>query len=392
MILKLAIIPPIIKESYAIYDNKSTQYMGLLFYDMCRFAVLSAYDCHSLVHAMANCNSLEAIKSFDISTGNHGDDINNQPTCRHNMKTSSDRSVAKNHGTCKNSKNSCNRFTGLPKTLEHAGDTSNSPSDEEHNTNDDSNDSTNTNGTQSARTMNIEGIKIVHWNCRGANGKLSAIKDATQKDCIDILLLQDTRLSRRDDGLAKLRLHGYSTYDVPQSETSHGMVILVHEDIPSDLAQQFVFGPRAESLTIRIWICGSSYLIHNIYNNGATVNLSAAPLNERSMFLGDFNAHHRTWCQGVQNRAGINISDQLDHMDEYVMMNLEDEEYEATTIYDTTIDLSIVHRDIAGKVHWSIYSGLSIDHFAVMITWYPGWPPKKKQYPAKVSNASSGLG
>ena len=271
MTLKLAIIPPVIKESYAIYGNKSTQYMGLLFYDMCRFAVLSAYDCHSLVHAMTNCNSLEAIKSFDISTGNHGADINNQPTCRHNMKTSSDRSAAKNHGTCKNSKNSCNRFTGRPKTLEHAGDTSNNPSDEEHNTNDDSNDSINTNGTQSARIMNIEGIKIVHWNCRGANGKLSAIKDATQKDCIDILLLQDTRLSRRDDGLPKLRLHGYSTYDVPQSETSHGMVILVHEDIPSDLAQQFVFGPRAESLTIRIWICGSSYLIHNIYNNGATL-------------------------------------------------------------------------------------------------------------------------
>ena len=383
MTLKLAISPPIIKESYAIYGSKSTQYMGLLFYDMCRFAVLFAYDSRSLVHDMANCNSLEAIKSFDISTGNHGADINNPPTCRHNMKTSSHHSAAKNHGTGKNSKNSCNRFTVHRKTLEHAGDTSNSPSDEEHNTNDDSNDSTNTNGTQSARTMNIEGIKIVHWNCRGANGKLSAIKDATQKDCIDILLLQDTRLSRRDDGLPKLRLHGYSTYDVPQSETSHGMVILVHKDIPSDLAQQFVFGPQAESLTIRIWICGSSYLIHNIYNNGATVNLSAAPLNERSMFLGDFNAHHRTWCQGVQNRAGINISDQLDHMDEYVMMNLEDEEYEVTTIYDTTIDLSIVHRDIAGKVHWSIYSGLSSDHFAVMITWYPGCPPKRNNIQPK---------
>ena len=33
------------------------------------------------------------------------------------------------------------------------------------------------------------------------------------------------------------------------------------------------------------------------------------------------------------------------------MMNLEDEEYEATTIYDTTIDLFIVHLDIAGKFH-----------------------------------------
>ena len=128
--------------------------------------------------------------------------------------------------------------------------------------------------------MNFNGIKIVHWNCRGANGKLEAIKDVIQRDCIDILLLQDTRLSRRRvDNLPKLRLHGYSTFDVPKSETSHGMVILVHKDIPSDLAQQFIFGPQTESLSIRIWIRGTSYLIHNIYNNGTTVNLSAAPSN-----------------------------------------------------------------------------------------------------------------
>ena len=165
-------------------------------------------------------------------------------------------------------------------------------------------------------------------------------------------------------------MHGYSTFDLPKSETSHGMVILVHKDIPSDLAQQFIFGPQTESLTIRIWIRGTSYLIHNIYNNGTTVNLSAAPSNERSMFLGDFNAHHASWCCARQNRAGINISDQLDDIDEYVKMNMESTEYVATTTYDTTIDLSIVHRDIAAKANWSIYDGMSSDHFPVMITWY----------------------
>ena len=29
-----------------------------------------------------------------------------------------------------------------------------------------------------------EGIKIVHWNCQGANGKLATIKDAVQKEGI----------------------------------------------------------------------------------------------------------------------------------------------------------------------------------------------------------------
>ena len=36
-----------------------------------------------------------------------------------------------------------------------------------------------------------------------------------------------------------------------------------------------------------------------------------------------------------KNRAGINISDQLDDIDEYVMMNMESTEYVATTTYDT---------------------------------------------------------
>ena len=222
------------------------------------------------------------------------------------------------------------------------------------------------------------GIKIVHWNCQGANGKLAAIKDVIQKDGIHILLLQDTRLARRNDGLSKLRLDGYSTYDTPKSEKSHGMIILVHKDIPSDLLEpQVQFGPDTESLSIRIWIRKSSYLIHNIYNIGNFINLSAASLNEKSLFLGDFNAHHKAWCRAAQNRAGMNISDQLDAMDQYVMMNMEHDEYVPTTTYNTTIDLSIIHKDIAAKVTWSIYDGLSSDHFPIIIAWHPGSLPKK---------------
>ena len=222
------------------------------------------------------------------------------------------------------------------------------------------------------------GIKIVHWNCQGANGKLAAIKDVIQKDGIHILLLQDTRLARRNDGLSKLRLDGYSTYDTPKSEKSHGMIILVHKDIPSELLEpQVQFGPDTESLSIRIWIRKSSYLIHNIYNIGNFINLSAASLNEKSLFLGDFNAHHKAWCRAAQNRAGMNISDQLDAMDQYVMMNMEHDEYVPTTTYNTTIDLSIIHKDIAAKVTWSIYDGLSSDHFPIIIAWHPGSLPKK---------------
>ena len=115
-------------------------------------------------------------------------------------------------------------------------------------------------------------IKIVHRNCQGTNGKLAAIKDVIHKDGINILLMQDTRLAQRNDGLPKLRLDGYSTYDTPKSEKSHGMMILVHKDIPSELLEpQVQIGPDTESLSIWIWIRKSIYLIHNIYNIGTSL-------------------------------------------------------------------------------------------------------------------------
>ena len=176
-------------------------------------------------------------------------------------------------------------------------------------------------------------------------------------------------------------MDGYSTYDTPKSENSHGMIILVHKDIPSsELATQFKFGHHTESLSIRKWVNGSNYILHNIYNNGNTVNFSAAPSNEKSLFLGDFNAHHTSWCRAAQNRAGINISEQLDDMDQYVMMNMENEEYIPTTTYNTTIDLAIIHCDIAAKANWDIYESFASDHFAIIISWYPG-PPIERTLP-----------
>ena len=108
--------------------------------------------------------------------------------------------------------------------------------------------------------------------------------------------------------------------------------------------------------------------------------------NEKSLFLDDFNAHHKAWCSATQNRAGINLSDHFDAMNRYVMMNMEHEEYVPTITYNT-IDLSIIHKDIAAKVKWLIYDGLSSDHaLSDNNNMAPGLSTKKKRTTAKVSN------
>ena len=62
------------------------------------------------------------------------------------------------------------------------------------------------------------------------------------------------------------------------------------------------------------------------------------------------------------------------------MMNMEHKEYVPTTTYNTTIDLSIILKDIAAKVTWSIYDGLSGDQFPIITTWHPGSLPKKAHH------------
>ena len=249
---KLTVILCIIRESYAIHGHESTYDIGLLFYDIGRCAVLSACQCDILVNTMDDCNPLAATSSFSCS------DNHNVSVCMHEIESLSQhqcqyRRARNNDATPKNPRNNTTRSAACADASDRDDSISNNQSDEEDETNNDSDDSTETTKAQSVRTVNFNGIKIVHCNCQGANGKLAANKDVIQRDCIEILLLQDTRLSRRTvDNLPKLQLHGYSTFDVPKSETSHGMVILVHKDIPSDLAQQFILGPQTKSLSIRI--------------------------------------------------------------------------------------------------------------------------------------------
>ena len=49
-------------------------------------------------------------------------------------------------------------------------------------------------------------LRIVSWNAQGAKMETARIQDAVQQDSIDVLMLQDTRYTKRQDGLPPLRL------------------------------------------------------------------------------------------------------------------------------------------------------------------------------------------
>ena len=70
-------------------------------------------------------------------------------------------------------------------------------------------------------------IKLVHWNAQGTIKKTSAIKKSIVQDDLDIVMIQDTRYTRRLDDLPNLRIHVYHTYHRAMDEVGHGMVTMI---------------------------------------------------------------------------------------------------------------------------------------------------------------------
>ena len=66
-------------------------------------------------------------------------------------------------------------------------------------------------------TLTKNNLTLIHWNTQGANEKIGLLQAEIANHDIDVVLLQDTRLKQRQDGIARLRMDGYHTYHMPLS-------------------------------------------------------------------------------------------------------------------------------------------------------------------------------
>ena len=214
-------------------------------------------------------------------------------------------------------------------------------------------------------------LTIVQWNTQSANDKIGLLQAEITEHDIDIVLLQDTRLKRRQDGIPKLRIDGYHTYHIPMSEDPavqcHGLITLVSNRVPSKLITlPLNLGISTEVLSVKIWHENKPIDIHNIYRV-APANIDLLPIftnGHTSIIAGDFNAHHTSWCRS-NNASGQDLKSQLDDTNHFVLLN---EPQVWTTTYETAIDLAICSRALAAFADWSSFPSLVSDHIAVKVT------------------------
>ena len=221
------------------------------------------------------------------------------------------------------------------------------------------------------RTLTKNSLTLVHWNTEGANQKIGLLQREIAKHDIDIVLLQDTRLRKRQDGIPGLRVNGYHTYHIPlgidPDVQCHGLVTLVNDRVPSKLiTQPLDIGDSTEVLSVKIWHENKPIDIHNVYRV-APSNIDLLPIftnGHTSIIAGDFNARHTSWCR-TNNASGQDLRSQLDATNNFVLLN---EPQVWTTTYETAIDLAICSTSLAAYADWSPFPHLVSDHIAVQVT------------------------
>ena len=246
-------------------------------------------------------------------------------------------------------------------------------SDEDDNDSDsqENRDSDSTVGNSETPTPTKNNLTLVHWNTQGSNEKIGFLQAEIAKHDIDVVLLQDTRLKKRQDGIPKLRVDGYHTYHIPLSEDPavqcHGLTTLVSNRVPSKLITQPPdIGESTEVLSVKIWHENKPIDVHNIYRvEPANIDLSPIFTNgHTSIIAGDFNARHTSWCR-KDNTTGKDLKNQLDATTQFVLLN---EPQVWTTINDSVLDLAICSNSLAAFADWSSFPELVSDHIAVKIT------------------------
>ena len=210
-------------------------------------------------------------------------------------------------------------------------------------------------------------VRILHWNAQGLNSKSkqSTLVAALQLDHIDIAMIQDSRISSRNDGKPPIRVPNCHTYFIPASAECHGMLTIIRNNIPSKIILPIATSEGTEMLTVKVWIDKKPTLLHNIYRvRGETSFTEILACRLPSILAGDFNAHHTLWCRYTDG-PGRTLLDQIENANMYAIMN---KPQVPTTQYNTTIDLTIVHTSIAAISEWAIYDDLISDHHPIILT------------------------
>lgn len=137
-------------------------------------------------------------------------------------------------------------------------------------------------------------LRICQWNCRELRSHYYSLVEASQRDSIDVFLLQETLLPED----ATVTLPGFATFHWPRTDRAGGdLTILARCWLDCRLLRQPLHcGDRVEVQAYTIHLSNRSPTLYNIYRPTIADlqldELFGLATSEFVLDMGDYNAHH----------------------------------------------------------------------------------------------------
>ena len=220
-------------------------------------------------------------------------------------------------------------------------------------------------------------LNILQYNINGISGKLDELLHFMEKDNIKIAAIQETKLTD------KSKLPNINNYNMVRKDRGvnkgGGVAFLVHEDIPfqlEDTPNTLKSDQHTESITISIPGENKPLMIRNVYipptsscsqDYTPPINNIFSGLNETSLILGDFNAHHELWySEDSPDTRGRDIVDTFTNTN-FGVIN-EDQPTRISNNSSTAPDISFASANLIPCTTWKAEHKMKSDHLPIIIS------------------------
>ena len=222
-------------------------------------------------------------------------------------------------------------------------------------------------GTAKGHTHNM---KVLQWNCRGfSHDKKTELRRLLHKEDIDVFGIMETNISK--DQKTYYNMKGYVTYLLPKTrQVASGILIGVKTNVMSrfKIEKEMNEADKIEIVKLELWKNKEHFTIYFVYNPPNNIpDLDLLEITNRTILIGDFNAHSKLWGYVDTNSTGKTIEELLNTNKLELIFNKEqDATYTHHTGATTNPDLLMVSSNLAEKTNRRVLESLGSDHRAVL--------------------------
>ena len=211
-------------------------------------------------------------------------------------------------------------------------------------------------------------LKILQWNCRGIYRKLLEFKHylTNLNRTPDVIALQETHLIQRYTP----RIKNYVLIRKDRDVRGGGICFFVKNNLPFNEVELENLGEiEAQCISVQGVIITNVYIPPNHSIPKRYLERIFTRRNRRSVFVGDFNAHHSLWSDAVANTNGKYLYDILDAENLAIVNTTDPTRIDISRIKYSLLDLTIVSPSLAPNSKVVVTENLfGSDHCIIDIT------------------------